>query len=76
MDSDNYDYFDFSTEQELPEEQASQMKPCPHCKQPIPAHSLFCLYCGEAVTSSRKHRWMIIVAIFVLVAFVLLIVIR
>lgn len=76
MNSDNHDYFDFTTQQELPEEQTSQMKPCPNCKQPIPANRLFCLYCGEPVSERGKNRWVALVALLVLVAFIFLVFIR
>lgn len=76
MGSDNQDYFDFTTEQELPEEHAKHMRECPHCNKPIPADSLFCLYCAEPVSSGKKNKWMILLVIFVLIAFVLLISIR
>jgi len=69
MNSDNRDYFDFTTEEELPEEHSGDIRKCPHCDRPISADSLFCLYCGESVLSAKKNKWTILVAVFVLIAF-------
>ncbi len=64
------DYFDFTTKEELPEEHSEDTRECPHCKKPIPADSLFCLYCGEAVSpSNKKNIWAAALVIFVLIAF-------
>ena len=71
MDSGNLDYFDFTTEDELPQEPSKDMKACPHCNKPIPADSLFCLYCGESTSPVKKHKWMVMVILFVLIAFAL-----
>jgi predicted nucleic acid-binding Zn ribbon protein len=76
MDSDNQDYFDFKTIDELPEEYSKQERNCPHCGKPIPADSLFCLYCGEPILSSKKNKWVVLVVIFLLVAFILLMLVR
>ena len=76
MGSDNLDYFDYKTEDEIPEEPAKLMRKCPHCDKPIPADSLFCLYCGESVSPAKKNALMAIVAIFVLIAFLFWIFIR
>jgi hypothetical protein len=56
MCADNHDYFDFTTEDELPEEHSKDMRRCPHCDKPIPADSLFCLYCGEPVPPVKKDK--------------------
>jgi len=76
MGDDNQDYFDFTSEQELPEENSSGMKPCPNCAQLIPANRLFCLYCGQPVSQYKKNRWVVLVVILVLAAFLSLIFIR
>ncbi|MGD9014405.1 MAG: zinc ribbon domain-containing protein [Candidatus Omnitrophota bacterium] len=76
MGDDNQDYFDFTSEQELPEEDSPKMRPCPNCAQPIPTNCLFCLYCGQPVSQYKKNRWVALVAILVLVAFIFLIFIR
>jgi predicted nucleic acid-binding Zn ribbon protein len=73
MDSD---YFDFTVEDELPEEYSKNMKECPHCNKPIPADSLFCLYCGERIWPVKKKIWLITAVVIVLIAFLLLIFIR
>ena len=68
-------YFDFEEKQELPEElDFNRTKICPHCKKPIPADSTLCLYCGESVYYGEgKSKWMIWVAIIVIIAFLVLI---
>lgn len=71
MSPDNYDYFEFTTEEELPEEQNPRMKQCPVCSRLIAADSLFCLYCGEAVSRPKKNIWVVITVCFILIAFVL-----
>lgn len=71
MSLKNEDYFDFTTEEELPEEYSKNMKSCPHCNKPIPADSLFCLYCGGQVSPGKRNLWMVLVALFVLIAFIL-----
>ena len=72
MDSDNQDYFDFTTRDELPEEHSQEMIRCPHCEKPVPKNSLFCLYCGESIAPIiKKDKWVVIVIILVLVAFAL-----
>ncbi|MFC1657833.1 zinc ribbon domain-containing protein [Candidatus Omnitrophota bacterium] len=76
MSNPDYDNFDFTTEQELPEEHTGSTRPCPHCKQPISSDSLFCLYCGGAVSSDAKNRWLPLVSLIVLAAFILWILIR
>ena len=76
MDSDNLDYFDYKIENEMPGEPTKLMRKCPHCDKPIPADSLFCLYCGESVSAVKKNTWMVMVVMFVLIAFVLWIFIR
>lgn len=67
---DNNDYFDFEAEGELPEGHSQDSKMCPHCGKPIPADSLFCLYCGQRVWPSRKNIWVVLIAILVLAAFI------
>jgi predicted nucleic acid-binding Zn ribbon protein len=65
--------FDFNSYQEYPEElDYNNLKPCPHCKKPIPANAISCLYCGNSVSFFRRPRWIFWVAIFVLIAFVLM----
>jgi predicted nucleic acid-binding Zn ribbon protein len=71
MDLNNRDYFDFTTEEELPEEHSKDMRNCPHCDKPIPADSLFCLYCGEPVSRGKKNKWVVLIVVFVLIAFLL-----
>ncbi len=68
MDFDRHTDFDFKTVNELPEEHSPKMTPCPYCSKPIPTDSLFCLYCGEPVSSSRKNKWVVLVALFALIA--------
>ena len=70
MHSEDQDYFDFSIEEEVPEELSSDKKACPHCKQPIPKDSLFCLFCGEPATKTKKGNWIILVALIVLIVFI------
>ena len=48
------------------------MKECPHCKQPIPDDSLFCLYCGDPVDPYPRSKWIAPVAIIAVLAFILL----
>ena len=71
MSSNNYEYFDFRAEEELPEEHSEKKRGCPHCGKPVPFDSLFCLYCGEALSPEKKSRWLILVAALVLVALLL-----
>ena len=67
---DNEDYFEYDTYTEAPEElDFSRLKPCPHCKKPIPEDALNCLYCGGAVDSSRVPRWVTLAAVFILLIF-------
>ena len=71
MFSEEEDYFDFSIEEDLPEEQSPKKRQCPHCGKPIPADSLFCLFCGQAVSQGNKKIWVIVVVILVLISFLL-----
>lgn len=71
MQAENRDYFDFITEDEQPEEPSSQKRMCPHCDRPISVDSLFCLYCGRAVSSGKKSNWIVATIIIVLAAFIL-----
>ena len=73
MDSD---YFDFITKDELPEEHSKETKRCPQCDKPIPADSLFCLYCGKSVSPGKRDKWIVFVVLFLLIAFLLLILIK
>ena len=71
MNSENQDYFDFTTQEELPDEYTIQKRNCPFCSKPIPADSLFCLYCGEPVSDSKdsnKNKWIVFLVFFVLIA--------
>ena len=68
MDLDNEDYFDFNTVDELPEESFPEKKSCLHCGKSIPADNLFCLFCGEETQPKRKGNWLILVALFILIA--------
>jgi hypothetical protein len=46
----------------------NEMKPCPHCKQPIPANATLCLYCGRSVDASGiRLNWKFFTAILLLV---------
>lgn len=49
------------TGQELEEDlDFNKLKPCPHCKKPIPQNATLCLYCGESVNfSTKKPYWVI-----------------
>ena len=71
MHINNEDYFDFEVENELPEERSQDMKKCPHCGKPIPDDSLFCLYCGEPVSSTNKNKWLILLVFLILIVFLL-----
>ena len=71
MLSENSDYFEFVEKNELPEQQSSHMKQCPHCLKPIPEDSILCLYCGEAISKRTKNKWAVLIVIFVLVAFLI-----
>jgi len=68
---DNDDYFDFATKDELSEVYSPKKRQCPNCSKPIPTDSLFCLYCGEPVSLGKKKGWLILLVLFVLLAFVL-----
>lgn len=68
--------FEFKTVDEVPEEQSSQKRDCPHCGEPISADSLFCLYCGQPVSLVPKSKWIVWVALFVSLAFILLVLMR
>jgi len=74
----NEEYFEFREELELPEDlDYKNTKPCPHCKKPIPQNAVMCLYCGEAVyPKTHKKSWVMWVALFVIIAFLFLIVLR
>lgn len=68
-------YFDFQEHQELEEElDFKRLKDCPFCRKPIPYNSISCLYCGRSLSSSRRPKWMVWVAIIVIIAFTLLII--
>ncbi|MFH1577954.1 MAG: zinc-ribbon domain-containing protein [Candidatus Omnitrophota bacterium] len=69
----NSDCFDFEKETELPDKGSSPRKPCPNCAKPIPGDALFCLYCGEPVSPAGKNKWVILVVVFSLIAFLCLI---
>ena len=71
MSTDNHEYFDFRSEEELPEEYSGKKIDCPHCNRPVAAESLFCLYCGEALSPERKSSWLAVVAVLVLIALLL-----
>lgn len=73
MDSGNQSYFDFTTKDELPEEHSPQKRSCPHCSKPIPIDSLFCLFCGEPVSSAKKHRNLVWVVFIILITLLFLI---
>ena len=75
MVSGDLEHFDFRTEDDLPQQQSPGMRACPHCRQPIPEDSLFCLYCSEPVApvTAKSRVWVFAVAILVLFAFLLLI---
>jgi len=74
----NEGYFDFKEELELPEDlDYKNLKPCPHCKKPIPYNATMCLYCGETVyPDTHKKTWIIWTTLFVIVAFLFLIFFR
>ncbi|UCD15693.1 MAG: hypothetical protein JSV34_01190 [Candidatus Omnitrophota bacterium] len=68
------DYFDYQSVSEQDENlDFKNLKPCPHCKKPVPADATLCLYCGESVSGSHKKTWIIWVAVFVIITFVALI---
>lgn len=71
MYTDNNDYFDFETENELPQGHSQDLKKCPHCGKSIPADSLFCLYCGGSVSSRKKNIWAALLVILILAAFIM-----
>ena len=72
MDEKNGD-FNFEQLAELPEElDFNQLKTCPHCKKPIPSTSTLCLYCGENTEISKQPKWVVWVAILVILSFLLL----
>ncbi len=54
----------------------NKLRPCPHCKKPIPVNAITCLYCGEEVTGSRQVSWVVWVAIFVVIVFLIMVVIQ
>ena len=64
----NEDYFDFTTVEEVPEDFSSEKRSCPHCGKPIPADSLFCLFCGERISPKSKAKWLILVPLLILIA--------
>jgi len=67
-------YFEFKEEIELPEDlDYNNLKPCPHCKKPIPYNATLCLYCGEPIETTTKDKWIKWVIIFIVIAFLLLI---
>ena len=67
-------YFDFEPKSDFDEElDFKNLRPCPHCKNPIPANAISCLYCGNSVSFSSRPRWITWVAIVVIVSFLLLI---
>ncbi|MBU1121893.1 MAG: zinc ribbon domain-containing protein [Candidatus Omnitrophica bacterium] len=73
----NNNYFDYqSISQEDEGLDYANLKPCPHCKKPIPANATLCLYCGESVSFDGGGRaWIVWVAVFVLLTFITLILI-
>jgi len=74
MLEENEGYFDFEEKEEFNEDlDFRHLKPCPYCKQPIPQNAISCLYCGNSLSSSRRPKWIIWVAIFVIIVFLLLI---
>lgn len=70
------DYFKYEEKTELPEEiNFNKLKKCPHCGKPIPEDATMCLYCGkETETYGRKKRWIIWIAILVLICFIALLI--
>ena len=76
---ENEEYFDFETVDEYPEELDYQnLKPCPHCKKPIPSNATMCLYCGEPVEQHHPESkgWIKWIGIFTAIAFLLLIILQ
>jgi len=67
MVTDNFNYQSLSEEEE--KQDFSKSTACPHCKKPIPHDATMCLYCGEAVAYPGKKRWVVWVAVFLLIAF-------
>ncbi len=66
------DNFELKEGFELPEElDYKNLKLCPHCGKPIPRNAAMCMYCGEPVYSNTRKKWVIFVAIFIIVAFLL-----
>ena len=46
----------FQSYSEEPEEYTGLMIDCPHCKRPVHSDALFCLYCGESLSSAKKGK--------------------
>jgi len=71
----NEEQFDF---QSLPQEDEQldfkNLKPCPNCKKPIPQDATSCYYCGESAGEIKKPAWFIWLAVFVIIAFALLVI--
>ena len=75
MSEEDQDYFDFEEVSDPSEDlDFEHLKPCPQCGQPIPCNAIICLYCGNSVASFKRPQWMIWVAVFVIIAFLLLVI--
>ncbi len=71
---DNFEFKEVVEEKE--ELNWQHLKPCPHCKKPIPADATMCLYCGQSTAGgSHKPLWVIVTAIILLVSFLMVYVI-
>lgn len=38
----------------------NKLKPCSHCKKPVPENATMCLYCGETINSGSSQKpWVV-----------------
>ena len=69
----NQESFDFQSLSEQEEQlDFDKLIPCPHCKKPILQDAGMCYYCGRDAIVYKKPRWVVWVAIIVVIAFALL----
>jgi len=65
--------FDYKAVSEKSEDlDFGKLVPCPHCKKPIPQDAIMCLYCGQESVWRKKSPWVLVIAVFLIIAFLLL----
>ncbi len=71
MGEGQFDYDAVSEENE--DLDFGKLIPCPHCKKPIPQDAIMCLYCGQESVWRKKSPWVSVIAVFLIIAFILLV---